>query len=74
MSVAIRLQKVGKRGTRIYRIVAVEKKQKRDSQPIEILGTYTPKDTLTINEKRLSHWQSNGARVSPAVRDALAKR
>ena len=40
MSVVIRLTKVGKRGERRFRIVAKEKRSKRDGKAIEILGWY----------------------------------
>ena len=70
----IRLAKVGKKGIRTYRIVAVAKKQKRDSSPLEILGSYTPGGKAMLNKKRLSYWQSVGASMSLAVRNILSKK
>lgn len=72
MSVVIRLARVGKRRLALYRVVVVDKKQKRDSMPLEILGSYNPKGSLQINRNRLVHWQTHGASVSQTVRRLLA--
>ena len=84
MSVIIRLAKVGKRGMRAYRVVAVAKKQKRDSSPLEILGSYMPASPagrqggpgreISLNEKRIAYWQSVGADISLTVRNLLSKK
>ncbi len=79
MSVVIRLSKTGKRGTRIFRVVVVEKRQKRDSMPIENLGSYTPatkhsQQISAINENRIKYWQSKGALLSPAVKQMLTQK
>lgn len=71
MSVAIRLTKVGKRGERRFRIVAKEKRSKRDGKAIEILGWYqkTEKDEKKeINKDRVKYWISCGAICSPTVK------
>ena len=73
MSVMIRLTRVGKRGIRSYRIVVVPKTQKRNSAPLEILGSYVPGEKSTVNEKRLAYWQSVGAITSMAVRNLLVQ-
>lgn len=60
----------------MYRIVAVNKRQKRDSAPLEILGTYIPekqKPLLRVDEKRIAHWRSQGALVSDALQKILLK-
>lgn len=71
MSVMIRLARVGKRGIRSYRIIAVPKTQKRDSSPLEILGSYVAGQKAIVNEKRVLYWQSVGATMSMAVRNIL---
>lgn len=74
MSVVIRLKMVGKRGTRIYQIVAVDKKRKRDSKPLEILGLTAREgknDTVSLNKEKIAKWQAKGAQISPAVAKLL---
>lgn len=79
MSVVIRLSKTGKKGTRIFRVVAVEKRQKRDSMPLENLGSYTPatkqsQQISAINGERIKYWQSKGALLSAAVTHLLTQK
>ncbi len=70
MSVKIRLSRIGKKNSPVYRIVATDSRKKRDGACIENLGTYNP-----INHKfeqfhteRISYWISQGAVVSDAVK------
>ena len=78
MSVVIRLAKIGKRGTRMFHIVAAEKRSKRDSIPLEILGSYVASSTVKqvpfvkIDGKRLAFWRSSGAQLTPAVQKLVA--
>lgn len=77
MSVVVRLARTGKRGKPMYRIVAVNKRQKRDSMPLEIIGTYIPhkeNPTIHIDEKRISYWQSHGALLSSSLQKILPKK
>lgn len=60
-------------------MVAVEKRQKRDSMPLENLGSYTPatkqsQQISAINEERIKYWQSKGALLSAAVKQMLAQK
>ena len=74
MSVMIRLTREGKRATKIYRIIAIDKKNKRDGKALDFLGSYIDSKTnpkFTINEKKLSEWVARGALVSPTVRDLV---
>lgn len=73
MSVVIRLSRTGKRGESIYRIVAVDKKQKRDSMPLEILGTYNKKGALQVQKEQLKAWEKKGAVLSLAVGKLLSE-
>ncbi|OGH42392.1 MAG: 30S ribosomal protein S16 [Candidatus Levybacteria bacterium RIFCSPLOWO2_02_FULL_36_8b] len=71
MSVVIRLTKVGKRGERRFRIVAKEKRSKRDGKAIEILGWYQKTENgqkKEINKERVSYWINCGAICSPTVK------
>lgn len=72
--VRLRFQREGKPGQAHYRLVASERRSRRDGRPIEILGAYNPrleKDRLTFNEERLKYWHKNGAQVSDTVRTLL---
>ena len=73
MAVVIRLSRTGKRGESIYRVVAVDKRQKRDSAPLEILGIYNTKGIFQIDRERLKAWEKKGAAVSAAVRKLLSQ-
>jgi small subunit ribosomal protein S16 len=61
----------GKRGTPSYRIVALDKRKKRDGSYIENLGTYDPLTNpakIEINQVRFDDWILKGAQVSEGVR------
>lgn len=76
MAVVVRLSRTGKRSNPMYRIVAVNKRQKRDSMPLEILGVYIPhkeNPIIHIDEKRILYWQSHGALVSTSLQKILPK-
>lgn len=77
MSVVIRLSRVGKRGIQANRIVAIEKKSKREGIPVETLGSYSLDKTdgkVKINKERVKYWQSVGATISPAVEKLLKEK
>lgn len=69
MAVTIRLSRVGTKNMPMYRVVAVDSRDKRDGQPLEILGTYNPRsksfDQLHID--RVNHWVALGAMMSETV-------
>jgi small subunit ribosomal protein S16 len=74
--VRLRFQREGKPGQAHYRLVAVDRRAKRDGRPIEVVGIYNPRlekeKKLTVNEERLKHWCSKGAQASDTVRTILA--
>lgn len=70
MAVVIRLSKIGKRGEARYRVVATEKRYRRDGKPIETLGWYEKRgkeQRKNINKERYLYWVSKGAKPSPTV-------
>ena len=72
--VRIRFQREGKPGQAYYRLVAVDRRAKRDGRPIEVIGHYNPrleKDKLTLDQARLKHWHSKGALPSETVKNLL---
>ncbi len=76
MSVTIRLRRVGKPKHPHFRVVAIEKMRGPSGRPLEILGTYDPKETsaakkLTLNQERINHWIKNGAKPSDTVAQLL---
>jgi len=76
MSVVIRLSKIGKRGEGRYRVVVMEKRYRRDGEPIETLGWYEKREkseNKEINKERFNYWISKGAKASPTVEKILSK-
>lgn len=74
MSVSLRLSVMGKRGQAIYRIIAVEKRSKRNGKYIESLGYYDPNvkpPKLEINKLKLEDWKKKGAQVSTGLEKLL---
>ena len=70
MAVAIKLIKYGKKGQPSYRIVAIDKREKRNAPYIEKIGFYNPltnPPVLTINQERYSYWLSKGAEISEGI-------
>lgn len=72
--VRIRFQREGKPGQAYYRLVAVDRRAKRDGRPIETIGFYNPrleKEKLAVNEERLKYWHQKGALASETVKNLL---
>jgi len=70
MSVAVRLSRVGRKNSPIYRVVVKDSRAKRDGEYIENLGTYNPinHQIFQFDEARIEYWASQGAVVSDAVK------
>jgi small subunit ribosomal protein S16 len=72
--VRLRFQREGKPGQPHYRLVAIDRRSKRDGRPIEVIGFYNPrleKDKLSVNEERLKYWHGQGAISTDTVRSLL---
>jgi len=70
MAVAIRLFRLGKKDKPFYRIVVVDKRNKRQGKYIEEIGYYNPlkePDEMKINKERLDYWLSRGAILSEGL-------
>ncbi len=68
--------RVGKKGFPNYRIIAIDKRKKRDGAYIEKLGFYDPLTnpmTLTIDEQKLAKWREKGALISEGLTKLLKK-
>ena len=73
MAVAIRLARGGSKKRPYYRIVVADSRNARDGRFIEKVGTYNPllaKDSperVKLDQDRISHWLSVGAKPSDRV-------
>jgi len=70
MAVVIRLSRQGSKKRPFYRIVAADRREKRDGRFLELLGTYNPKASeskTTVAPERLAYWLSKGAQPSETV-------
>ena len=70
----IRLSRVGKSHTPIYRLVVAEKSRAVKRENIEILGLYNPgnkEDRFQVKKDRVLYWISMGAQPSDTARNLL---
>jgi len=70
MAVKIRLSRIGTKHLPIFRIVAVDSKEKRDGAFLENLGTYdaTNSKFVQFHADRIDDWVSKGAIVTDSVK------
>jgi small subunit ribosomal protein S16 len=76
MAVRLRLQRIGRPKRPYYRVIAVDRRAKRDGEPIEILGQYDPialNNKLNVNMDRVSYWLAVGAEASETVAALIKK-
>jgi small subunit ribosomal protein S16 len=75
MSVKIRLTRIGRTHSPIYRIVATDSRSPRDGRFIEILGTYNPikKEIVQFHSDRVEDWISKGALPSDSVKKIIKR-
>lgn len=71
MAVAIRLMRFGKKDRPFYRIVAIDKKRKRESKYLAKIGDYDPLTepaSIKVDKEKLEYYLSRGAQLSEGVR------
>lgn len=76
MAVAIRLRQEGSKGRPVYRIVAADKRFKREGRFLEILGTYDPakeKDNAVVHLDKVNAWIAKGAQPTATVRSLIKR-
>jgi small subunit ribosomal protein S16 len=76
MAVKIRLRRVGRKKTPMYRIVVADSKSPRDGKFIEIVGQYQPTTgdkALNLDAERVNYWLNVGAQPTDTVRSLLRK-
>lgn len=74
--VRIRLRRVGRKKTPVYRIVVADIRSPRDGRFIETIGHYNPRQAeggLDVNAERADYWLGVGAQPSDTVRSLLRK-
>lgn len=74
MSLVIRLAKVGRKKEEKYRIVVKEKRSKKDSIFVDIVGYYQKTsggETKQIDSQKIKDWLEKGAALSQGVRKIL---
>jgi small subunit ribosomal protein S16 len=77
MPVTLRLFRLGKKNVPIYRIVAIDKRKKRNGVYKEIIGTYQPlinPHLLQINDQKFQYWVGKGAIISAGLQKLLKSR
>lgn len=76
MAVSLRFMKLGKKGRPFYRIIALDKRKKRNGSYIEKIGHYDPMtepETIKLDKERFDYWISKGAEISDGLRKILKK-
>ncbi len=74
MAVKLRLHRMGKKKSPVYRIVAIDSRKSRDGEYIEQIGFYNPKTepaTIKVDAELTKKWIANGAQPTDTVRDIL---
>lgn len=72
--VKIRLMRIGKKNSPIYRIVVMDSREKRSGRVLDIIGYVNPKkdEEIRIDLEKLNTWHSYGAQMTPRV-ESLVK-
>ena len=76
MATKIRLQRGGRKGYAVYRIVVADVRAPRDGKFIEKLGTYNPNTnpaTVDLNFDRSLYWVQTGAQPTDTARSILKR-
>lgn len=74
MAVTLRLYRLGKKHHPAYRVVAINKHDKRNGRYIEEIGFYDPMTnpyTFKVDKNRFNYWLSKGAVVSAGLKKLL---
>ena len=75
MATKIRLQRGGRKGYAVYRIVIADARAPRDGRFIEKIGTYNPNTnpaTVDLNFERALYWLETGAQPTDTTRNILS--
>jgi small subunit ribosomal protein S16 len=72
----IRLKRIGRRGQPHYRIVIMESSQPRDSEAIEEIGYYNPRQdpsVFDLDKDRAKYWLERGAQPTDTIAQYFVK-
>lgn len=72
----IRLRRLGKKRQPYYRIVVAERRERRDGDFIEMIGSYNPHTDppqVTVDGDKVKDWISKGAQPSEAAEKILRR-
>lgn len=77
MPIRLRFAVHGVRNNRIFHLVAIDQRKRRNAQPLELLGVYRPRPEQTVSEQpvkrmewaldRVRFWLDHGAVPSESV-------
>jgi small subunit ribosomal protein S16 len=76
VAVKIRLRRVGRKKSPMYRIVVADSKSPRDGKFLEIVGQYQPRtgeQAINLDTDRVNYWLNVGAQPTDTVRSLLRK-
>ena len=74
MAVEIRLKRIGKKFSPVYRVVVLDARKKRDGRVIEEIGLYDPMQEpslIRVDSQRVRYWLGVGAQPSETVHRLL---
>ncbi len=77
MATTLRLMRLGKKNSPSYRIIAIDKRKKRNGTYVEIVGFYNPianPPVFQTDQKKIEDWLKKGATVSEGLRKLLKNR
>jgi small subunit ribosomal protein S16 len=67
--VKIRLARLGRKKDPFYRIVAINETKKVTGIPLEILGTWNPREKkIDVKKAEIKKWLEKGAKMSDTVK------
>lgn len=69
--------RIGKKHQPVYRVVAIDSRNKRNGKALEYLGTYNPMlkpSQFEVDKERIQHWISVGAQPTETVAYLLGKK
>jgi small subunit ribosomal protein S16 len=74
MAVKIRLSRVGKKHAPFHRLVAVDSRDRRDGEALEILGTYNPlrKQFDAMHIDKVDAWIQKGAQMTDSAKKLIS--
>jgi len=76
VAVVLRLTRLGKHKSPVYRIVAADKQAKRDGRFLEVVGTYNTLSNparITLKEDLVKKWMEAGAKPTLVVRSIIRR-